>query len=107
MISQTFLKTLTRQPSDSEMKMFVDLLQPGYADRINVNAALVSREPLPRNLVGWSNHVNSRANEIKVELEHAIQKGDPPTQRLKDDWRNRYEDLLWSLLNSPEFVFVP
>jgi len=107
LISQTFMKTLTRQPSGSERQMFLELLQPGYADRINVNAGIVSREPLPRNLVGWSNHVNSRANEIKVELEHAVQKGDPPTQRLKDDWRNRYEDLLWTLLNSPEFVFVP
>ncbi len=62
LISQTFMKTLTRQPSDSERTMFVELLLPGYADRINRNAGIVSREPLPRNLVGWSNHVNSRAN---------------------------------------------
>ena len=101
------MKTLTREPTDSELKMFVELLQPGYAERVNKNAKIVHRKPLPVNLVGWSNHLSSRANEIKVELEHEIQKGDPPTQRLKDDWRNRYEDLLWTLLNSPEFVFVP
>ncbi|MDF1747164.1 MAG: DUF1553 domain-containing protein, partial [Gimesia sp.] len=107
LIVKTVMKTLTREPSESELKMFVDLLQPGYAERINKNAKLVRRQTLPRNLVGWSNHVNSRANEIKVELEHAVKEGDPPTQRLKEDWRNRYEDVLWTLLNSPEFVFVP
>lgn len=107
LVRQTVLKTLTREPTDSELKMFVELLQPGFAERVNANAQIVSREPLPRNLVGWSNHLSPRANEIKVELQEAVKKGDPPTQRLNDDWRNRYEDVLWTLLNSPEFVFVP
>ncbi|WP_299467814.1 DUF1553 domain-containing protein [uncultured Gimesia sp.] len=107
LIRQTVMKTLTREPSDSEMQMFVELLQPGYADRINENIVVVSREPLPRNLVGWSNHLSPRANEIKVELEQAVNEGDPSTERLKEDWRNRYEDALWTLLNSPEFIFVP
>ncbi|WP_298869404.1 DUF1553 domain-containing protein, partial [uncultured Gimesia sp.] len=100
LIAKTVMKTLTREPTDSEREMFVDLLQPGYADRVNKDAKIVHRKPLPVNLVGWSNHLSSRANEIKVELEHAIQEGDPPTQRLKEDWRNRYEDVLWTLLNS-------
>jgi len=107
LVGKTVMKTLTREPTDTEMEMFVELLQPGYAERINKHAKIVHPKPLPVNLVGWSNHLSSRANEIKVELEHAIKKGDPPTQRLKDDWRNRYEDVLWTLLNSPEFVFVP
>lgn len=107
LINRTVLKALTREPTASEMQMFVELLKPGYESRVNENAAIVSREPLPRNLVGWSNHLSPRANEIKVELQAAVKKGDPPTQRLKDDWRNRYEDVLWALLNSPEFIFVP
>ena len=107
LVRQTVMKTLTREPTDSEMKMFVELLKPGYAERVKGNAQIVSREPLPRNLVGWSNHLSPRANEIKVELQEAVKKGDPPTQRLQDNWRNRYEDMLWTLLNSPEFIFVP
>lgn len=107
LIRLTVLKSLTREPSSSEMQLYVELLKLGYEDRINANAAIVTPEPLPRNLVGWSNHLSSRANEIKVELQEAVKKGDPPTQRLKDDWRNRYEDMLWTLLNSPEFIFVP
>ncbi|QDU12519.1 hypothetical protein CA11_02980 [Gimesia maris] len=107
LIKTTVMKTLTREPTTEELNMFTELLQPGFAERVNPQAELVSRERLPRNLVSWSNHVNSRANEIKVELEGAVKKGDPPTKRLNNDWRNRYEDLLWSLLNSPEFIFVP
>jgi len=107
LINETVMKTLTRKPTAEELKLFTELLQPGYAERVNSSAEIVSRERLPRNLVGWSNHLSPRANEIKVELEAAVKKGDPPTQRLNDDWRNRYEDMLWSLLNSPEFIFVP
>ena len=33
--------------------------------------------------------------------------GDPPTTRLEADWRERMEDMVWALVNSPEFVFVP
>ncbi|QGQ23474.1 DUF1553 domain-containing protein [Gimesia benthica] len=107
LINETVMKTLTRKPTAEELKLFTELLEPGYAERVNSSAEIVSRERLPRNLVGWSNHLSPRANEIKVELEAAVKKGDPPTQRLNDDWRNRYEDMLWSLLNSPEFIFVP
>ena len=107
LVLKTVMKTLTREPTDSERELFIELLQPGYEERVNKDAEIVHHKPLPVNLVGWSNHLSSRANEIKVELEHAIQEGDPPTQRLKEGWRNRYEDVLWTLLNSPEFVFVP
>ncbi|MCA9021955.1 MAG: hypothetical protein KDA74_17530, partial [Planctomycetaceae bacterium] len=107
LVRQTFLKTLTREPTESELKMFVELLQPGYSERVNKDAEIASREPLPRNLVGWSNHLSPEANEIKVSLEAAVKEGDLSTQRLNEDWRNRYEDMLWTLLNSPEFLFVP
>ncbi|QDT25033.1 hypothetical protein Enr10x_03270 [Gimesia panareensis] len=107
LIKESFLKALTREPTPAELKLFTELLQPGYAERVNRGAEIVSRERLPRNLVGWSNHLSPRANEIKVELEAAVKQGDPPTKRLNDDWRNRYEDMLWSMLNSPEFIFVP
>jgi len=107
LVKATVMKTLTREPTADELKMFTELLQPGYADRVNPDAEIVSRERLPRDLVGWSNHLSPRANEIKVELQAAVKQGDPPTRRLQDDWRDRYEDMLWTLLNSPEFVFVP
>jgi hypothetical protein len=107
LISKTVMKTLTREPTAEELVIFTELLQPGYAERVHADAEIVRRERLPRNLVSWSNHVSPRANVVKVELEAAVKKGDPPTKRLSDDWRNRYEDMLWALLNSPEFIFLP
>ena len=47
------------------------------------------------------------ANVIKTELEAAVREGEPPTPRLVADWRERLEDMLWVLINSPEFVFLP
>ncbi|QDV15701.1 hypothetical protein Pan153_03180 [Gimesia panareensis] len=107
LIRETVMKTLTREPTAGEQALFTELLQPGYAERVNADAEIVKRERLPRNLVSWSNHVSPEANVVKVELEAAVKKGDPPTRRLGDDWRNRYEDMLWTLLNSPEFIFLP
>ncbi|QDT25032.1 hypothetical protein Enr10x_03260 [Gimesia panareensis] len=107
LVRATVMKTLTREPTAGELALFTELLQPGYAERVNADADIVKRERLPRNLVSWSNHVSPEANVVKVELEAAVKKGDPPTRRLGDDWRNRYEDMLWTLLNSPEFIFLP
>jgi hypothetical protein len=42
-----------------------------------------------------------------MEQEKAARAGDPPTARLDANWRGRAEDVLWSMLNAPEFLFVP
>ncbi|MCC9607221.1 DUF1553 domain-containing protein [Blastopirellula sp. JC732] len=101
-----FLRVLTREPDAEELAIFRELLSPGFQER-RVDAPIVKRDPLPRGLVAWTNHLNPRANEIVVELEHVVRKGDLPTQRLTPEWRTRMEDALWALLNTPEFVFVP
>ena len=60
-----------------------------------------------RHSVSWSNHLNVEATKIKLEMERAARAGDPPTERLKAEWRERMEDVVWALVNSPEFVFLP
>ena len=55
----------------------------------------------------WSNHLDPKANDLAVEDEQRVRKGAPPTDRLDPAWRERAEDLLWSLLNTPELVFAP
>ena len=65
----------------------------------------IKRDPLGH--VSWSNHLSPEANRIKIELEKRAREGDPPTVALKAGWRERMEDMLWAVLNSPEFVFVP
>jgi len=36
-----------------------------------------------------------------------VRAGDPPIDRPRADWRERTENLLWALVNSPELVFGP
>ena len=108
LVEQAFKRLLTRPPQPDEKELFTTLLSEGFSHRrqqaeLQTNA---ERDRL-RGRVGWSNHLSPRANEIKVELAEAVKKGDPPTRRLESDWRERLEDMLWSILNSPEFVFVP
>jgi len=81
------------------------LLSEGYAER-RVDAPLVKPDRV-RQLVSWSNHLAPEANVFKAELEKLVGQGDPPTRRLQADWRERMEDMLWVLVNSPEFVCLP
>jgi len=55
----------------------------------------------------WSNHLDGKANELAVVEEERVRKGAPPTAALEADWRERAEDLIWSLLNTPEWIFTP
>ena len=42
-----------------------------------------------------------------MEEERRLRMGDEPTHRLTPAFRERYEDTLWAMINSPEFVMVP
>jgi hypothetical protein len=108
LIEQIYCRLLTRQPTPAERELFVALLRDGYATRIVADAAESPRGQHPRRgTVSWSNHLHPEANVIKAELEVAVRQGDPPTMRLAADWRERLEDMIWTLINSPEFVFLP
>ena len=48
-----------------------------------------------------------RATEIQLLEEKAARDGDPPTYRLRPEFRERMEDVVWALFNSPEFVLIP
>ncbi len=106
LIRTAFLRYLSRQPSDREMAMFASLLSEGFDKRV-VKAASGSTAKRKNHAVSWSNHLNAEATKIMLEMEQAARRGDPPTERLNGDWRQRYEDMLWALTNGPEFVFVP
>jgi hypothetical protein len=108
LIRAVFLRVLSRPPTKDETDTFVAHLKEGYAERRTTpSAAAAYNKPGPKRAVSWSNHLNPEATKIKQEQERAARAGDPPTDRLRSDWRERMEDMLWALINSPEFVFVP
>lgn len=108
LIERVFLRLFTRYPTAREFERCVGLLRPGYDSRI-VATPPAGKPPGPRvrpKYVAWSNHMSPEANLARVEQAAAARRGDPPTPRLEAEWRQRFEDVLWALLNAPEWTHV-
>ncbi len=101
-------RVLTRPATAAERKLFGDLLRDGFESRIVPGDHPVRRSQPPRQTgVSWSNHLKPEANLRKQRLAEELAFGDPTTSRLNADWRERAEDMIWSLINSPEFLIAP
>jgi hypothetical protein len=104
LVERVFLRVFTRRPHKDELQRMLDVLHPGYEARV------VAPPPAPPpasprarpKYVAWSNHMRPEANLARVEQAAASRRGDPPSARLNASWRERFEDVLWSLLNAPE-----
>ena len=108
MIDSIFLRYLSRFPSYSERVPLAMALSNGFSERLlrpEEIAAVTSRDPLPA--VTWSNHLSPESTTIALELERRARTGSPPDPRLRPEWREVYEDIVWSVLNISEFVWVP
>ena len=105
LIEHAALRVLSRKPTDEERALFVTLLSEGFAER-KTGLPPAAKKLYPMR-VSWGNHLSPLATMLKLEMEKRALVGDPPTAQLKDDWRKRMEDMVWALINSPEFVFVP
>jgi hypothetical protein len=105
LIDRVYERVLTRRPSREERGLIAEQLIEGYSNR-RTDAAPLPKRKL-RSAVSWSNHLSPEATRMKLEQEQEVRAGDPPTPRLRADWRARMEDVLWSLFSTPEFVFVP
>jgi hypothetical protein len=99
------IRFLGRRPTPAERARYAALLSEGYESRQTGHAPAERR--VDRSPLAWSNNLDADANRVGIERQHRAIEGDPPTRRLTDDWRERVEDLVWSIVNSPEFVFVP
>lgn len=109
LVERLFLRFFTRTPTRAERDAFVATLQPGYGNRIaspNADACDPAPDRARQKFVAWSNHMKPEANELRLKEEEAARRGDPPTTRLQPAWRERFEDVIWALLNAPEWTQV-
>ncbi len=106
LVTELFRRILTRDPQPEELEQMAGELREGFGDRMVSGAE--RRPPVARrNSVSWSNHLNKEATKQKQQQEESAREGDPPTLRLQESWRLAAEDVVWVLLNTPEFAFVP
>ncbi len=107
MLDEVFLRLLTRKPTAQERDALSAYLKPGFEGRVIANPPNpTSSTRVREKYVSWSNHLDGEATLVRQRQEEAARRGDPPTNRLNAEWRQRMEDVLWSLLNSPEWVYA-
>jgi mono/diheme cytochrome c family protein len=108
LLDQLFLRYLSRKPQPSERDTFLPDLRSGFETRLAPQDQIVEpTAPKPLRLVTWLNHVNPDANTIQQEIENRVQKGPSPDPRLRPEWREIYEDIVWSLITHRDFVWMP
>jgi len=110
LVERLYLRLLTRQPTKEERNRYVSFLAEGYENRIvpeSERPKKVPGEREPERYVTWSNHVDGPANSLALEKEIKARAGDPPTDALREGWRLRLEDVLWAMLNAPEWIYSP
>lgn len=109
-VDTLFLKLLTRLPSADEKALYVKHLSAGFESRLTDPDTIKPKPQSNRErekYVSWSNHLDGEATTVRMEQEKAARRGDPPTERLDAEWRQRLEDVLWAMLNAPEWAFSP
>ncbi|MFG0266731.1 MAG: DUF1553 domain-containing protein [Rhodopirellula sp. JB055] len=108
LLDSLFLRFLARYPNAQEKS---DLL-PALSDRFDARelpADEVKQPPVdqPLPVSTWTNHLVPEANEIQQEWQARIMRGPAPDPRLHPQWREVYEDIVWSLVNDRQFVWIP
>jgi hypothetical protein len=106
LVVELFERFLTRSPSDQERERFVRLLQPGFTERV-LKTPAPAETPIREPVVSWANHLHPEATEVRLRESARLRQGPPASRWLDTDWRERLEDAVWALINTPEFLFIP
>ncbi len=108
LVDELFLRFLSRRPKPDERKAFSRALARGFDTRLVPNNEVTPPDELPElPLVTWFNHLRPDATKIQQEIERRVRRGPAPDTRLRRQWRETYEDVVWSLVNHREFVWIP
>jgi hypothetical protein len=51
--------------------------------------------------------LEAEQSRLMLEARARVARGETPTARLTIDFRERVEDVLWALINTPEFAVIP
>jgi hypothetical protein len=106
LVENLFLRVLTRRPTPAELRRYADRLRPGFATRLTQpTEQRVTGPRRPAYYVSWSNHLDKDATLVRQQESEDARRGDPATTRLEAGWRQRAEDALWALVNSPEALY--
>lgn len=106
LVDRLFLSVLGRLPDNDERQYFVGFLSPGY-DQRQTGKPIQPFEPLSDFQPDWRKHLEAEQSRLMLKARERVAQGETPTARLTDDFRERAEDVLWALINSPEFVVIP
>ncbi len=108
LLDSLFLRFRSRPANEKEKADLLSALAAGFEDRI-VPEEQVQRStppsPLPQST--WTNHLVPEANEIQEEWQRRVLRGPAVDPRIRATWRRVYEDVIWSLVNDRDFVWVP
>jgi hypothetical protein len=106
LVEDLFQRFLTRTPTEPERERFVRLLEPGFATRV-LDTPAPAETPIREPSVSWANHLHPEATDVRLREATRLRHGPPASRWLQTDWRERLEDAVWALINTPEFLFLP
>ncbi|MBI5768068.1 MAG: DUF1553 domain-containing protein [Verrucomicrobia bacterium] len=108
LVDALFLRVLGRLPAPAERTPLIRTLAEGFATRAVPAAECAPPkvlDPLPP--LSWSQHLMPEATTVMMEWEKRARQGPPADPRLRPAWRERMEDVVWTLINTREFVWLP
>lgn len=106
LVRDLFLTVLGRLPDEVESRTFTEFLSPEFHQR---RTGMSARPPerLSTFQPDWRKHLEPEQTTLMLAAQERVARGELPTTRLTPGFRERVEDVLWALVNSPEFVVVP
>ena len=109
LVERLFLRFLSRYPTEEELSPLQSALLEGFENRL---VEFGDGETLPSGVkqfpqITWTNHLVPEANEVQLDLQQHVLAGPPVDPRLNKAWRETFEDVIWSLVNHREFVWMP
>lgn len=106
LVDRLFLSVLGRRPDPDEKEKLVAVLRPDFDNRLTGKPARPV-ESLSTFQPDWRKHLEAEQTSLMLAAQQRVARGELPTARLTDAFRERVEDVLWALINSPEFLVIP